>query len=134
MVAAQTSAAEMLLSEEMRDESVVNLPATVVEACCVCVESELEADKIAAFTVCICPERLEDALVTLVSTPETAVSIEDVADSRLDAVARDPDVSEAPVRVRVPAAQTSAARVPNEVSVRAPAAQTALVMVLVEVT
>ena len=32
VAAAQTSAALMLLSEEMRDESVVNLPAVVVEA------------------------------------------------------------------------------------------------------
>ena len=60
------------------------------------------------------------------STPLTAVNIELVADSRLDAVARDPDVSPAPVRVLVALNHTSAARVPNEVSVLDPLPHTAV--------
>jgi hypothetical protein len=43
-----------------------------------------------------------------------------------DSVAREPDESPAPVRVRVPFAHTSEARVPNVVSERVPAAHTAV--------
>ena len=52
----------------------------------------------AVFPACICVERDDEAELVV-------LKILDVADSRLDAVARDPELSPAPVRVRVPAAQ-----------------------------
>jgi len=63
-------------------------------------------------------------LFTLAVPAEIAEAREEVAVSTSDRVAREPDVRPAPVSVRVPLVQTSAASVPNPVSVRVPAAQT----------
>ena len=102
MVAAQTSAAEMLLSPEIKPEMVVRRDPSVEDADCICVEREEEAEE------------------RFVSTPATAVRIEDVA---------------CPTRVSVFAftfVWMSEASVPNEVSVLDPLFHTELAILEVE--
>lgn len=69
--------------------------------------------------------RDEEAVVTRVSVfAFTTAAIEEEAVCTSESVAREPEESPAPVRVRVPFVHTSAAKVPKPVSVRLPAAQT----------
>ncbi len=80
----------------------------------ICAAREVEAVSTVAFVL----------LFTLAAAARTAELSEDVAVSTSDKVASEPDVKPAPVRVRVPLVQTSAASVPKPVRVLVPAAQT----------
>jgi hypothetical protein len=93
----------------------------------ICAESEVDA------FVTSEPTELDAASTALfvfaliaVWLAEIAELSDEVAVWTSDSVAREPDESPAPVRVRVPFAHTSEARVPNVVSERVPAAHTAV--------
>ena len=88
--------------------------------------SEVEAVSTVAFVFALITAASdEEAVCTLVlvfAFTTAAIELEAVCTS--SSVARLPEVSPAPVSVRVPEVQTSAASVPKPVSVREPAAQT----------
>jgi hypothetical protein len=108
----------------MSVERLVKRIPDVVDADCICVERDDEADNTLLLTPVICPESEEDA-------DAIDARIVDVALSRLADVARDPP----PVRVlsvsrRVALDHTSDASDPNEVSVRVVLPHTDVAIVL----
>jgi len=86
---------------------------------------EVEAVLVLALTTAAIEVEAVLVLALTAAVPALIAAFNDVdAVCTSERVASDPDVRPAPVKVRVPLVQTSAARVPKPVKVRVPAAQT----------